>query len=504
MKKFILFLLLFILTISISAQSDLTDDKDATDDDNWLNFYINLDPSDDVFYNYKLKNYKISKDYVRNLIYNQEIDFFIDAIDEHNLRKNINSLPRFPFIFMPYGGYSYNRGFDIGFLFRADNFLNTRLALTFATSFGQKGKYWIHTNVEYPALLNDRLKLLGTFSFFTSFPQYASKVATYPSIVGDNDLMKMFNRIWSRLDIDFYRQSEFGFYFVPGIDYRIPFLDLNTITTIELIYKYDHLRVGNISGSSYDYDAEILPDQQIIDQSNFSFNIREELRWNKMKPTASIPVGIYLSLWTKLYLPTTIGYPNNEFRFKSRFETKLSYKIFREFAVRARFMLAANYNISEDFSGDPYIRGLADQELTGWFAFLGNIELYIPIVNVTMKAAADRDFKRDAKFLLYWTFFLDGGFTIENYNYYLENFIERMPRDAIRNSLIYGDPLGQTFVGNNNFLLPATTIGSGIKIYSYFLPFIIRFDVGFNILKAVSYQNANECIELVFSFSETF
>src|SRR4030042_3993571 len=165
MKKTILFLFFSILSFSIFAQADLTDDKDATEDTDWLSFYINLDPSDDLFYNYKLKNYKVSKDYVKNLSYNQEIDFYIDAIDEHNLRKNINALPRFPFIFMPYGGYSYNRGFDIGFLFRADNFLNTRLALTFATSFGQKGKFWLHTNVEYPALLNDRLKLLGTFSF---------------------------------------------------------------------------------------------------------------------------------------------------------------------------------------------------------------------------------------------------------------------------------------------------------------------------------------------------
>ncbi len=507
MNKIILFLFFSILSFSIFAQSDLTDDKDTTEDTDWLNYYINLDPSDDIFYNYKLKNYKISEEYVKNLSYNQEIDFFIDAIDEHNLRKNINVLPRFPFIFMPYGGYSYNRGFDIGFLFRADNFLNTRLALTFASSFGQKGKFWFHTNIEYPALLKNRLKLLGSFSFFTSYPQYASKVATYPSIEGDNDIMKLFNKIWNKLDIDFYKQSEYGFYFIPGIDYRIPFIDLNTITTIELIYKYDHLRVGNIVGSSYDYDveeAELLPEQILIDQSNFSFNIRQEFRWNKLKQTASIPVGMYLSFWNKFYLPTTIGYPNNEFRFKSRFEGKFSYKIFREFAARARLLLAANYNISEDFSGDPYIRGLADQELTGWFALLANVELYIPLVNVTMKGAADREFKRDAKFILYWTFFLDAGFTIENYNYYLENFVERMPREAIKNSLVFGDPLGQTYLGNYNYLLPATTVGSGIKIYSYFLPFIMRFDIGYNILKAASYQNGYECIEFIFSFSEMF
>ena len=79
-----------------------------------------------------------------------------------------------------------------------------------------------------------------------------------------------------------------------------------------------------------------------------------------------------------------------------------------------------------------------------------------------------------------------------------------MPRENIRNSLVYGDPLGQTFIGNNNYLLPTVTVGSGINIYSYFLPFIIRFDVAMNILKAASYQNAAGCFEIVLSFSEMF
>ena len=136
-----------------------------------------------------------------------------------------------------------------------------------------------------------------------------------------------------------------------------------------------------------------------------------------------------------------------------------------------------------------------NSHLTGWFGFLGNIELYVPLVDVTMKAVADVPFNKDAKFVLFWTFFLDGGFTIENYNYYLKNFIERMPRENIKNSLIYGEPLGQTFIGEDNYLLPSVTAGSGIKIYSYFLPFIIRIDVAMNILKAASYRNGAECIE---------
>ena len=520
----------FFIVINFAAflcsQSDLTSDLDATDDFDWLTNYINLDPTDDLFYGFKLKNYKPTKEYVNNLIWHQDIDFFVDAIDDYNLRQNINILPRFPYVFMPFGGYCYNRGFDLGFLFRADNLLNTRFALTIATSFAQKGKFWLHTNLEYPALLNDRMKVLGTFSFFTSYPQYSSHVVSFNGIY-DNDefgdkIINMFNKIWGKLGVDFYRQSEYGFIFLGGINYRIPFVELESITTTEFTYKYDDMRVVRTVGkSSYNYAEDELPTFEEIKQSNFGFNLRQEFRWNKFKQTATIPEGNYLSAWMKMYLPTTIGLPNNEFRFKTRIEEKLNKKLWREIAAKGRLLMAANYKISEDFSGDPYIRGLADQELTGWFALLANLSLYIPIVNIDMHKALDLSLRKDGKFIIYWTLFADGGFTIENYDNYLEGFIERDLRNRIKNSIVIDNTLTHKYLGSNNYLLPAFTAGSGIEIYPYFMHFIIRLDVGVNILKAAMYsyaanlekdkvlkgiynQSASECVEVVFSFSTMF
>ncbi|MCK4796278.1 MAG: hypothetical protein KAT05_02790 [Spirochaetes bacterium] len=514
-KKIIIFLFL-LLSFSLFANSDLTDDQDENKL-SWLSNYQNIDPSDDLFYGYSLKNYKISKEYVKNLNWRQDIDFFIPAIDEHNLRQNINILPRFPYVFMLYGGYSYNRAFDIGFLFRADNIANTQLTLTTATSFGQRGKFWVHANVEYPALLKNRLKLLATISFFTSAAQYSCQINDYYDYASyeikiDHDssinLIKMIDNIWDKLNINsFYKQHETGLNFVTGLDYRIPFIETNFITCFELIYKYDYYKI----------DTSSPPSQIFMDKLNFGFNIKQELRWNKFKQTSTIPTGNHLSLLAKFYIPTTIGSPNNEFRFKSRIEEKFNYKIFREFAFKIRLLLGANFNISEDFSGDPYIRGLADYELTGWFALLANLELYIPIVNVEIKSGFSEPFKKDAKFIVYWTFFVDGGFTIENYDYLLDNFIERLSRDKIQNSLDPNNPFGQTYIGNGHYLLPAITAGSGIHVYPFFLHFILRFDIGVNILKAAILQkslsdksrndygkDSIDCVEFVVSFSQMF
>jgi|GEM_PF-1311557 len=511
MKIFKLFLIFILLSICFFVFSD----ADESDDFSWIYGYINIDPSDDIFHGYKPKFYKISKDYVENLVWNQDIDFFVEDIDKFNLRKNINALPRFPYVLMLYGGYNYNRGIDTGFLFRMDDIANTRVALTLATSFGQNGRFWIHSNVEYPVLLNNRLKLLGTFSFFTSAPQYASWIGMYPGIymhsdenannnkLGDALMKSLFNKVWNKLGIYFNKYRDIGFHFVGGVDYRIPFLELNAITVFDFYYDYLHVYDGtHVIGPILEYEE--LPEQILADEHNFNFNIQVEFRWNKFKQTETIPEGNHLSLKTKFYIPTNIGDLGKEFRFKSLIEEKFNKKLWREFAVKLRLLCGANYNISEDYSGDPYMRGFAKEELTGWFALLANIELLIPIVDVSMLTGpGKKPFINPAKFVIYWSFFLDGGFTIENYSYPLENYYSRTPREKIRNSLIMGNPAGQTYLGNGFFILPAVSVGSGIQIYPFFTHFILRFDVGVNLLKAIMYQTP-ECIEFVLSFNQMF
>jgi len=516
-KIYLIFILFLFIIQAVSAVNDNSDDS-------WIYNYINIDPSDDLYYGFKLKNYTIQKEYVENLKWNKDIRFYIDQFDEHNIRKNINALPRFPYVIMLYGGYSYNRAIDLGLLFRADNIANSGIAYTTAFSYGQKGYLWLHNNLEYPRFLNGRLKAMGTFSFFTSAPQYSGNLLYYQAVSNyttDNAGEKLgllivgfLNKIWNKMNITYNRQKDTGLYLTGGIDYRVPLFELNIIPALQLIYKYEDKRDITDTGRQLQTSYSKSPKERILDRHNLGFNIGLTLKWDKFKETKTIPVGLHLLFASKFYIPTTLGVPNSEFRFTTRVEAKYNKKLFREFAFKSRFLMALNYNISEDFSGDPYIRGMADYELSGWFALIANLEAFIPIVDVEMYTGLAQPFKRNANIIVFWTLFADCGFTIDDFNYYLKDFYKRADRFQIRNSLEKHNIEGQQYIGSNNYLMPAATLGTGIHIQSFFLHFNIRADVAFNIIKAAVYAGGNykawtglkgaEFVGFILAFSEMF
>jgi hypothetical protein len=197
----------------------------------------------------------------------------------------------------------------------------------------------------------------------------------------------------------------------------------------------------------------------------------------------------------KFYIPTGVGEIGEKFRLKTEIEERFTYKFFREFAVKTRLILGANYNISKDYSGEPYVRGYAAKELTGVFALLGNLELLVPVMNIDIKEAVNIPLKKDAKFLLYLALFADGGFTIDNYGYPLENFTFDDYREQAQSTF-------NANLGYNYKLIPALSAGAGIRFYPYFLNFIIRFDFSMNIIKAAIYNKYSYDIAL--SFTEMF
>jgi hypothetical protein len=499
MKRIFPLLLLFAVQFAVYPQNDATNDNSKKEsiqaadnsDDKWVKDYIKLDRSDDLYYGLKSKRFKIKKSYVESLKWNPYINFSVDAIDRQNLPKNANILPWFPYIFMPYGGFSYNRGFDLGFLYRMDNIENTGMSFTTATSFGQKTDFWQHFNMEFPNVLKDnRLKLLWTFSISTSAPQYYSSLYYYDK---SNALMSLFNSLWQKMGISLNQFNTTALYFIAGADYRIPKIEVNSISTVELVYRYD---AANITSWSTNPDGTTAPPPLVetIDRSNLSFNISEELRWQKLKQTATFPVGNILSGKVKFYIPTTVGPFASQFRFKFTAEDKFTYKFFREFTFKTRLMMTANYNISEDFSGDPFIRGYVSKELTGFFSLLGNFELYVPVMDIDIKEAANVTLKNNAKFVFFLNLFVDSGFTIDKFDFPLENYYDNHRSPAI---YTYNANLG-----NNYSLIPALSAGGGITLYPSFLNFLIRLDVSANILKAAIYNQAS--VEVTFSFTEMF
>lgn len=471
LKLFISFIFSLLLCISFFS-------LDRSDDFSFVYDYVNIEESDDIYKEIIKK--KIDIRYLKNLIWNKNINFYIDEFDKFNFRRNINTLPFFSHIFIPYGGFSTNRYFDIGFFYGADNVNKTGLKLNFATSFGQTNYLRQHVNIVFPfKITSDRMKLLTTISFFTSTPQYNS-------LINLNKEGNVFNKIWKLINIDFTDISETGFYFLQGIDYRVPLIEVNSISNMGLIFKYTNLWISGFSDES--------PIEESINQSNLLFFFNEKIVWSRIKQTNTVPVGNELSLDMKFYIPSSIGEIGKIFRFTSKLEEKFYYKFYKEFFLKVRGIVSLNYNSSSDYSGDPYIRGLKKNENTGFFNFITNFEIYFPAIDVYMKEAVAVEFKTKAKFVLYLNLFVDISLGIENFSYFLEN-------NLIRDSYIASNYLYYK-INEQNYFIPNITTGGGLRIYTYFLPFIIRLDVGVNILKAIIKHEAT--LEVVVSFSDMF
>ncbi|HPO49610.1 MAG TPA: hypothetical protein PLO89_04730 [Spirochaetota bacterium] len=473
--KFVVFFILNIFSFSIFS-------IDLTSDLSLVYNYIGIDRTGDVYKEILKKKFDLA--YLKNLTWNKNIIFYVDEFDKLNLKRNINALPFFSHIFMPYGGFSLYKSFGIGFLYGADNLNESGLKLNFATSFSQSENFRQHINFTYPfRFTNDRMKINTTFSFFTSTPQYNSLYYLNKNV---NAFYNLFNKAWSLMNINFSNTSETGFYFIQGIDYRIPFIEVNSVSNAGLFFSYTDSKINGFK----DENAVL----EKINQSNLTFILHQRFVWSKIKQTQTVPVGNELISDFKFNIPSNIGDLGKIFRFTSKLEERFYYKFYKEFFFKIRGIFSLNYNSSSDFSGEPYIRGLKNGENTGFLNFLTNFEIYFPVVDVDMKAAADIVFTTTAKFVLYLNIFVDFGLGIENFKYFLENSI-------VRNLFPTNDYPFYSISGDYYFV-PSLTAGGGIRIYTFFLPFIIRLDVGVNILRAIIKQDPT--VDVIISFNEIF
>ncbi|HOV12875.1 MAG TPA: hypothetical protein PK771_01210, partial [Spirochaetota bacterium] len=238
------------------------------------------------------------------------------------------------------------------------------------------------------------------------------------------------------------------------------------------------------------------PKEKKIDQSNLLFFVQENIIWSKIKQTHTVPVGNELSMNFKFYIPTGIGLIGKNFSFTGNIEEKYYYKFYKEFFFKFRSILSLNYNNSNDYSHHLFVRGIKNNENTGFFNFITNLEMYFPVVDINMWGSASISFTTLAKFVLYLNIFVDFGLSIDNFDYYLENSLIRdFYPDKNSNYPFY-------YITDNYYFTPILTVGGGLRIYTYFLPFIIRVDVGVNLLKAIIKQDPT--VDVIISFNDMF
>jgi len=449
----------------------------------------------------------ISKDYVESLKWRSKILFYVDEIDKFGLKRNINIQSSFPHIFIPYDGIKIsnvdlgnsnydisaknNNSFGLGFLYVYDNIANKNISLAFATSISQLGALYQHIHLEFiPSFLHNRLTFFSTVSLFDTTP-LSEAAKNYNS---DNAVAKMFNSFGQKFLMGLTNYDSLGLHFLLGGDCRLPFINVNINGFIENFYQH------NFSIVDFEYDnsnEKYIATVRSLGTDFASINIGLGGRWQKTKQTSTIVTGNDLSIKTKFIIPYYNTTNRPSFSFESKIEDQFTKKIFREFAFRARIILGLNYNTSINYSHDPYIRGFTGEDLTGFFALLGNLELLIPLLDVDIKQAAGRDLVKDAKFLVHFALFADGGFTIENYDYYLNNDFINDKRDKSRYS--------KSFIHNivdNYYIIPAITLGGGVRFYPYFLNFILRVDFGVNMIKTI--MNKSPDLEIVIKLNDLF
>ena len=485
MKKLILTALFLISSLLYSFCEN--NENDQTDDYSWVYESVSIDPSDDMYYNQNAK-YPPTEGYVQALKWRRNIEFNNASLDKFRLTQNTAIMPFYPFVYMPYGGFSLNRGGELGFLTRFDRIGGSELGLTVASHYSQNDVLQHYMGVEYPALLNHRMRLFGGSTVYTSAPQYQSLLHYEDE---SNFLIKAFNKIWSMVRVRFNDVSYTGTEHYFGVDFRIPLIEVNSVTQMKIGYRYVSDRM---------YKGEQLS----LNENNLWFVIRQDFVWDKMRRTATIPVGNELRARFDFIIPTGLGMFGSDFRFKFSVEDKFYKKIYKEFYLAARVFASVNYNVSDNFSGEPFIRGYKNNELVGWASILANVEGNIPLVNADIKSSvSEKTLKIPAKLIIYLALFADFGVVFDNFDYPIDNTWYRPARSSVRNSF---DPNRLVYlnVGGNNFFWPAGSLGFGLKVIPKFLHFLIRLDVAFNMTKSIIYQDVSDAFEISLSFSNAF
>ena len=491
----------------IRSNDSTSDNKEDEYDDipKWIEDNITISEKDDI-YKKREKKYQ-SENYVESLKWRNKILFYVDEMDKFGFKRNINIQSWFPHIFIPYDGIkisnidlgssSYdisaknNNSFGLGFLYVYDNVANKNISLAFATSISQLGALYQHIHFEIvPPFLRNRLTFFSTISLFDTTP--LSEAAK--NFDSQDKLSKMFNSFGQKFLTGLTNYNSLGLHFLLGGDLRIPFINININGFIENFYQHNFSIVDfKYNNSNNEYTANT----RSLDTDFASINIGLGGRWQKTKQTSTIVTGNDLSIKTKFIIPYYNTTNRPSFSFESKIEDQFTKKFFREFAVRARVILGLNYNTSINYSHDPYVRGFTGEDLTGFFALLGTLELLIPLVDVNIKQAVGNDLVKDAKFLIHFALFADSGFTIENYDYYLNSDFINDKRDKSKHS--------KSFIQNivdNYYIIPAITLGGGVRFYPYFLNFILRVDFGVNMIKTIMNKSAE--LEIVIKLNDLF
>lgn len=499
------------LTLDLSYPDSTTDanetegilDKDVTADQNQTEtmeesfyYFSTLTPEEDPFIHYKWQLFWKDHDYEQNLVRNRHPFFFIEELDIHNITVNSNVALRTPFTQIPFGGLSTvlnsdtkhsARGFDFGFYFRMEHLLNGRLMLSALNSFSFNGSFLTLLGADvYPLFENRKLKLSLNGSIYTTAPQYQLMAER------NSKLGSMISKITDKLNLDFHTTNKTGTNFIAGVEYLFPFA-ITSFSALKLNYEYTDAKL--VDEYSNAYPAK----KAVIQESTLFLSFVERITIDMQKQDKTILTGNYFSLTASIDLPLLNAPKQGRKIFQPDFSIivadSFSKKLYKDYAVKARAIAGYHYNYRTNLSGDGGVRGLSIGDFTGFAYCIANFDILLPIAYVDLYRSAAVSFPKKVNYLIYLSLFFDGGIAFSNDSLRLRGNDFNFGKKYLEGKRFYID--------DSNYLNYAFSSGIGLNIVPYFLHFIVKIEVGINILEPILTHQAPS-VGLTVSFNNMF
>lgn len=458
------------------------------------------DPNDTI----PPEKYKLNEQYPTLINRIRKPLFFIEELDIHNITYNTNVSIRFPYTFVPFGGLNMipagssslygSRGIDFGFLFRAESILNGKVSFTALNSFTSIGSLITLAGIEMdPGFTSDnRLRFYNNAALYTTAPQHGLLYDFYnPSKAY---LSKAYKKLFhEKLNVQLTDYNRTGLYYIAGFTYLLPLHDIMSNTAIKLNYSYTQTKLLSIFTKVDEYP----PALEYVDQSDITISLIENINYSRLKQEKAVLTGYDINFLSQFNLPLLKeGYdrtPDFSFSLKGLY----SKRIYKDFTLKTRLVGGYNYGTRENLSGDGKIRGVGIGDFTGFGYAFANIDILVPVVNINLYNVADVTLRQKVNFIIFFALFADGGVAISNDSLRVNSY----DFDYSENNYLKDNRLN--LPDGKNYLNYAFSAGGGLRISPYFLHFLVRIDVGVNILEAVL-EKKSPSVEITLSLNDVY
>ncbi|HBD95483.1 MAG: hypothetical protein A2015_08125 [Spirochaetes bacterium GWF1_31_7] len=465
------------------------------DESSDLNKNSTLTESEDPYLVYNPEKFGIDENYIKRITRIKNLKTYNDEIDIHNITYNTNVSLRFPFTFIPFGGVNLGfnntshygfRGFDIGFLYKMETLLRGTASFTTLNSFTSTGSFITFTQFDiYPDFSKDKkIKIYNNASIYTTAPQFSFLKDFHASSGG------YIGRLFKRLKIDQTNYNKTGFSYGAGIEVVLPFKDIVSDTSIAVDYNFTDTILTD------PYRIIYPADEKNIQKSELYINIMETLTFSMQKQDKALLLGEIVRVYGMASFPLLKDGFDRTPELNLKISNVYTKKIYKDFALKTRILGGLNFNSRENLSGDGMVRGLNKGDFTGFTYLLANIDLLLPMVNININSAADVVFRQKVNFIMYLALFIDGGIALNNDTLSINNCEFEYTNNYLKEYRLY-------FPDSDNYFNYSFTAGGGLRIYPYFLHFMVRLDIGINLLDTIIYKNAPH-VELTISLNDVF